>query len=178
MFARDDAGRGSRLLGEALAYADALHDFAYHLTANPTEADDLVQETYARALGAASRFADGSNLKAWLFRILRNTFIDLYRRRRDHQTDGGLDTTSAERPGRSDGAQHELEQRQLREVMGHELEEALLSLNPDARMLVLLDLEGFNEAEMAELVECAPGTVKSRLFRARAALRERLREPK
>ena len=83
---------------EALAYADALHDFAYHLSGNATEADDLVQETYARALGAAEQFVLGSNLKAWLFRILRHLFIDNYRRQRDRQTDGGLDTTDAEAP--------------------------------------------------------------------------------
>ena len=79
-----------------VAHADALHDFAYHLSGNATEADDLVQETYARALGAAEQFVLGSNLKAWLFRILQHLFIDNYRRQRDRQTEGGLDTTDAE----------------------------------------------------------------------------------
>lgn len=162
---------------EALAYADALHDFAYHLTANPAEADDLVQETYARALGAADRFAAGSNLKAWLFRILQHLFIDNHRRRRDRRTEGGLDTSGDEAAAHEGGsAQDELEQGQLRQVVGHEIEAALMRLTPDARLAVLLDLQGFNEAEIASLLECAPGTVKSRLYRARATLRELLRD--
>ncbi|HSY39746.1 MAG TPA: sigma-70 family RNA polymerase sigma factor [Polyangia bacterium] len=177
MFGRADASTRGGLIREALAYADALHDFAYHLTANATEAEDLVQETYARALGAADQFAAGSNLKAWLFRILHHLFIDNYRRERSRRTEGGLDTTdgdAAERQG--DPAPHEMEQGQLKQVVGHEIEEALMRLTPDARLVVLLDLQGFTEAEMASLLECAPGTVKSRLYRARATLRELLRE--
>ncbi len=166
--------RVTLFMRDALAHADALHDFAYHLTANAAEADDLVQETYARALAAATRFSDGSNVKAWLFRILHNAFVDLYRRRRDRRTDGGLDGEPAPAAA-GDRAQHELEQRQALAVVGHELEEALMSLTEEARLAVLLDVQGFTEAEMAELLGCAPGTVKSRLFRARAALREKLR---
>ncbi len=161
---------------DALGWADALHDFAFHLTANAAEADDLVQETYARALAAAGRFADGGNVKAWLFRILHNAFVDLYRRRRDRRTDGGLDGPAEAALPAGGGAQDELEQRQARAVVGHELEEALMSLTEEARLAVLLDVQGFSEAEMAELLGCAPGTVKSRLFRARAALREKLRD--
>jgi RNA polymerase sigma-70 factor (ECF subfamily) len=161
---------------EALAHADALHDFAYHLSGNPTEADDLVQETYARALGAAEQFVLGSNLKAWLFRILQHLFIDDYRRQRARQTEGGLDTTDAVPPAGAQPAQDELGQRQLTEVVGHEIEAALMKLAPDARLAVLLDLQGFDEAEMATLLDCPPGTVKSRLFRARATLRDLLRE--
>lgn len=162
---------------EALAYADALHDFAYHLTANATEAEDLVQETYARALGAAEQFAAGSNLKAWLFRILQHLFIDNYRRERSRRTVGGLDTTDGEaEASESDLARDEMEQGQLKQVVGHEIEVALMRLTADARLVVLLDLQGFSEAETASLLECAPGTVKSRLYRARASLRELLRD--
>jgi RNA polymerase sigma-70 factor (ECF subfamily) len=177
MFGRADASTRGGLIREALAYADALHDFAYHLTANATEAEDLVQETYARALGAADQFAAGSNLKAWLFRILHHLFIDNYRRERSRRTEGGLDTTDGDAAERqSDPAAHEMEQGQLKQVVGHEIEEALMRLTPDARLVVLLDLQGFTEAEMASLLECAPGTVKSRLYRARATLRELLRD--
>jgi RNA polymerase sigma-70 factor (ECF subfamily) len=164
--------RRDELMQDALAYVDALHSFAHHLVGNATEAEDLVQETYARALGAVDRFSDGTNLKGWLFRILHNTFIDLYRRRRDRRTDGGLDESRAGMP--SDGTQRELEQPQVREVIGREIEAALTSLGDEARLVILLDLEGFSEAEMAALLECPPGTVKSRLYRARASLRERL----
>ena len=177
MFGRADASTRGGLIREALAYADVLHDFAYHLTANATEAEDLVQETYARALGAADQFAAGSNLKAWLFRILHHLFIDNYRRERSRRTEGGLDTTDGDAAQRQDDpAPHEMEQGQLKQVVGHEIEEALMRLTPDARLVVLLDLQGFTEAEMASLLECAPGTVKSRLYRARATLRELLRE--
>jgi len=176
MFGRGDASRHARLMREALAHADALHDFAFHLTANPAEADDLVQETYARALGAAGQFVLGSNLKAWLFRILQHLFIDSYRRQRDRRTEGGLDTTDAEPSAGSSPSQDELGQGQLKQVVGHEIEAALMKLTPEARLAVLLDLQGFDETEMATLLDCAPGTVKSRLFRARATLRELLRD--
>lgn len=169
--ARSDPDRSARLLHDALAYADGLYNFARHLSHNPVEAEDLVQETYARALGAVGQFQDGSNLKSWLYRILRNTFLDLYRKEQRARTDAGLDTVADERrPTTDDGALPEQE----RQVMGRELERAMMSLTEEARVAVLLDLEGFSEAEMAECLGCAPGTIKSRLFRARAALREKL----
>jgi len=159
----------ARFMREAMAEADALYNFAHYLSGNSTEAQDLVQETYARALAARAQFKDGTNLKAWLFRILRNTFIDLRRRDQRQRTDGGLDTvadrTSEDQVG---------EPRQLRQVEGREIEDAMSALSEEARMVILLDLEGFNEGEIAEALGCAVGTVKSRLFRARAALRARL----
>jgi RNA polymerase sigma-70 factor (ECF subfamily) len=166
-----DRDRSAELMRDAIAHADALYNFARYLSRDPIVAEDLVQETFARALASMDQFATGSNLKSWLFRILRNTFIDLYRREQRAQTDTGLDTIG-NRGGVApdDGATP----RQEREVMGRELEQAILSLTDDARVAVLLDLEGFSEAEMAETLGCALGTVKSRLFRARTALRERL----
>jgi RNA polymerase sigma-70 factor (ECF subfamily) len=168
--AKREPDRSARLMHEALAYADGLYNFARHLGSNPVEAEDLVQEAYARALAAATQFKEGSNLKAWLYRILRNTFIDLYRRDQRTRTDSGLDTVGDDRGPRQDGGTPQQE----RAVMAHELERAMLSLTEEARVAVLLDLEGFSEAEMAECLGCAAGTVKSRLFRARATLRERL----
>jgi RNA polymerase sigma-70 factor (ECF subfamily) len=163
--------RSARLMREAVAYADGLYNFAHHLTRNPAEAEDLVQETYARALGAVAQFVDGTDLRAWLFRILRNTFLDLRRRDQRQRTEGGLDTVGED--GRS---RAQSEPRQLGQVVGREIEAALGALSEEARLVVLLDLEGFSEAEVAECLGCPVGTVKSRLFRARAALRERLQD--
>src|SRR5437762_7759701 len=168
MPAPDTTSATNRFMREAMAHADGLYNFARHLVRNAAEAEDLVQETYARALGAIGRFKDGSDVKAWLFRILRNAFIDLHRQHERRRTDGGLDTVV------EDATAGAVEPGQVRRVVGREIEEAMSSLTDDARLAVLLDLEGFSEAEMAECLGCAVGTVKSRLFRARAALRERL----
>jgi len=89
----------SSVANEALAYVDALHNLARYLTGNETDAEDLVQETYARALRSEHQFTPGTNLKAWLFRILRNTFLSLYRRQRHNPTVGGLDTVDADAQG-------------------------------------------------------------------------------
>ena len=84
---------------EALAYADTLYNLARYLTRSPTDAEDLVQETYARALSAAHQFTPGTNLKAWLFRILRNTFLSQYRHERHNPMVGGLDTVAPSSQG-------------------------------------------------------------------------------
>src|SRR5215468_3429210 len=92
------AGEGrerTEILGrEALAYADSLFNLARYLTGNDSDAEDLVQETYGRALKGAAQFTPGTNLKAWLFRILRNTFVSHYRRERHNPVTGGLDTVA------------------------------------------------------------------------------------
>ena len=175
----DETLEASVALGrEALAYADTLHNLARYLTRNPADAEDLVQETYARALRAAAQFVPGTNLKAWLFRILRNTFVSLYRRQRADPTMGGLDPVDPGASGSDESSwfRGDIELDRLRGVVAEEIEAALMSLTEDARTVVLLDLEGLTEGEVAEVLGCAVGTVKSRLARARAALRERLRD--
>ena len=163
---------------EALAYADTLYNLARYLTRSPTDAEDLVQETYARALTAAHQYTPGTNLKAWLFRILRNTFLSQYRHERHNPTVGGLDTVTPTSPA-AEPAQWlrgDLELDRLRKVVGEEIERALMSLGEEARTVILLDLEGLTEVEIALVVGCPVGTVKSRLSRARAALRVLLKD--
>jgi RNA polymerase sigma-70 factor (ECF subfamily) len=169
---RDDVDRS--LADQALAHADALYNLARYLTGSDTESEDLLQETYTRAMTGAPSF-DGRNLKAWLFRILRNAFVDLYRKRKVREraleafpdVDGLLD---------ADLLHGDVEVEQLRHALASDLESAMMSLSEDARMVVLLDLEGMTEVESAAILGCAVGTVKSRLSRARLILRRRLVE--
>jgi len=175
---RDDPARAAALGREALAYADTLYNLARYLTGNQTDAEDLVQETYARALRAAGQFTMGTNLKAWLFRILRNTFLSLYRRQRHNPVVGGLDTVdpTAQGPAQEEWLRDDIELDRLRKIVGEEIEQALMSLTEEARTVILLDLEGLTEGEVADVLGVAVGTVKSRLSRARGALRLRLRD--
>lgn len=161
MFGR---GRQEEFTRQALAYADGLHNLARYLAGDG--ADDLVQETYARAIAAAPRFAAGTNLKAFLFRILRNAFLDQARRARNQP-----EPPEPEPDLLRDDAELDL----LRSAVGRDIEEALLRLPIDSRTAILLDLEGLTEGEVAEVMGCARGTVKSRLSRARALLRQSLR---
>ena len=161
---------------EALAYVDALHNLARYLTGNGADAEDLVQETYARALQGAHQFTPGTNLKAWLFRILRNTFISRYRRDRNNPVVSGFDTVASAMTAEEPWFLDDVELDRLRKVVGAEIEAALMALSDDARAVIVLDLDGLTDQEIADVLGCAPGTVKSRLARARAALRRSLRD--
>ena len=168
-------GKGTPSLPRtALDHVDALYRVARSLTGRDEEAEDLVQETYTRALAGWGSFIPGSNLKAWLFRILRNAHIDIYRRARANPVHLGLDEERAPEGGSREPLRGDAELERLRRVVTSDIEDALASLSDDARTILLLDLEGFTEAELATTLGCATGTVKSRLCRARAALRERL----
>jgi RNA polymerase sigma-70 factor (ECF subfamily) len=156
---------------EALEHLDALHRFARHLT--PTDADDIVQETFARALGSEEQFTEGTSLRAWLFRILRNLYIDRVRRAKKLPIARG---DADDHPHRGELLRGDAELELLRSVVADDIVRALGALKDDARAVIALDLEGFSEAEIADVLSIAQGTVKSRLSRARAALREKLQE--
>jgi RNA polymerase sigma-70 factor (ECF subfamily) len=156
---------------EALAHVDAMYNLARRLTRDDAAAEDLVQETFARAWGALASFARGSNLKAWLFRILRNAHIDSTRKisaePRDDLDDAVVDETAA-------AALDDAATAKIRSLAAQDIEAALVALPEAQRIVILLDLEDLSETEIASVVGCAVGTVKSRLSRARAALRESL----
>lgn len=159
-----------------LAHAEALHHLARHLVRDRAQAEDLVQETYARAFRALPRMEPGSGSRAWLCRILRNAHLDACRRERRSPFDRDASPAdAAERARPADGAlRGDAELEMLRAVVAREISSALQRLPEGARLVVLLDAEGFSEEEIAEAMDCPAGTVKSRLSRGRAELRELL----
>jgi len=165
------AGGADEVARQALAHADALYNFARWLARDAVEAEDLVQEAYARALAGAGQFQPGSNLKAWLFRILRNVFID--RRRRAQREAEYAEHVEADVESQEPAA-GELKLAQIRALVAEDVTAAVQALPEPHRTVILLDVEGLTESEVAGVLGCAPGTVKSRLSRARAVLRDRL----
>jgi RNA polymerase sigma-70 factor (ECF subfamily) len=148
---------------------------ALRLTGNPADAEDLLQETYLRAYCGFPQFQSGTNLRSWLSRILRNTFITGYRRRRREPKtvcDGGFWYTN----GGQRNVEPSAETTVIESLPDEELRDALASLPEPYRHVVLLfDVEGFSYKEIAQMVGVPIGTVTSRLHRARRALRTRMR---
>ena len=179
MFRRQKAPEPDAFAAAVLQHLEALYATAMRLTRNRADAEDLVQDTFARALGAWSRFEPGSNCRAWLFRILTNGFISGYRRRRRHQRfahETGDEAVTAfygesfEREGNPADAL-------LEAGLGDEVESALAELGEDYLKVVLLaDLRGARYRDIATELDLPIGTVMSRLFRARRQLEERLRD--
>ncbi|HSE91713.1 MAG TPA: sigma-70 family RNA polymerase sigma factor [Methylomirabilota bacterium] len=158
---------------EALQHLDALYNFAMYLARKPAEAEDLVQETYLRAFRFSHRFERGTHLRAWLFQILRNTFLTFYRLRERESPlaeDGVPDWDAPmfhEAPDEGPGA-----------LEAHtDLERALQRLPEEFRTVLLLaEVEGMPLEEVAQVMACPVGTVKSRIFRAKERLRTLLRD--
>jgi RNA polymerase sigma-70 factor (ECF subfamily) len=173
--------RSARFERDAMQYLDQLYGAAMRMTRNPTDAEDLVQETYLKAFAAFDSFSDGTNLKAWLFRILTNTYINIYRKKQRQPYQTGTDDLS-------DWQLHEAESHTSRGLRSAEAEaldrladtdvvEALAKLPEDFRMAVYLaDVEGFAYKEIAEIMDTPVGTVMSRLHRGRKLLRELLED--
>ncbi|MDA8292073.1 MAG: sigma-70 family RNA polymerase sigma factor [Actinomycetota bacterium] len=162
-------------------YMPSLYSAAMRMTRNPADAEDLVQETYLKAYRAYGGFQEGTNLKAWLYKILTNTFINTYRARKRrpeeadvedvedlylyHRLGGGLSAVS----GRS------AEEEALDRFTDDEVKAAVESLPESFRLAVLLaDVEGFSYKEIAEIMEVPIGTVMSRLHRGRRSLQKAL----
>lgn len=163
----------------ALPFLDALYNMGYRLARNADDAQDLVQETYLKAYRYYDKFEKGTNLKAWLFKILKNTFINGYRKRQNRPIESAFEDVeeSFESSLRDDVVQgiKNPEQELLAGVMDSDVQEALDELPTDYRMVIhLVDLEGFSYKEAASILDVPVGTVMSRLYRGRRLLEKAL----
>jgi RNA polymerase sigma-70 factor (ECF subfamily) len=158
---------------DTLGHLDALYNFALYLTRNPAEADDLVQETYLRAFRFSHRFEPGTHLRAWLFQIMRNTFLTFYRLREREIAIAADGVPDWDVP-----MFHDAPEEDSRATEAHtDLERAMRRLPEDFRMVLLLaEVEGLPLEEVAQVMACPVGTVKSRIFRAKERLRALLRD--
>ena len=177
--ATDDAALRERFERDVLPLLPSLYGAAMRMTRNPTDAEDLVQDTYLRAYRGFSGFKEGTNLKAWLYRILTNSFINTYRKRqREPQTvDGPDDMDEWYLYDRLGGRNVEVsaENEVLDQIPDADVKAALESLSENFRLAVLLaDVEGFSYKEIAEIMNVPIGTVMSRLHRGRKALEKAL----
>jgi RNA polymerase sigma-70 factor (ECF subfamily) len=171
--------RGWDFEAAAMPYLDPLYNAAYRMARNPQDAEDLVQETYLKAYKYYDKFEEGTNLKAWLFKILKNTFINSYRKKQQAppKADFADIEESFETIVRDDSGQQARtpEEELLEKVLDQDVQHAIEELPHDYRMVVLLaDLEGFSYKEIADILEIPVGTVMSRLYRGRRLLEEAL----
>lgn len=163
---------------ELLPHIDALKTFAFHLTYDDDDANDLVQETYMKAHRFIDKYISGTNAKAWLFKILKNAYINHYRKRSKQPTRVDFqDIVNYHDSDESKVAGYlDLREELFANMMGDEVTIAINSLPIDFRTVVLLcDVEGFTYEEIAKIVDVPIGTVRSRLFRARNMLKEKLK---
>lgn len=177
---QDDASEASRdFVEQALPFADQLYAAAMRLAKNPSDAADLVQETFLKAYKAFHHYEDGTNLKAWLYRILTNTYINLYRKRSKEGFLSALDDLEDWQVGGAESltqsATRSAEAEAIDRMPASVVKDALHSLQEEFRMAVYFaDVEGLSYQEIAGIMETPVGTVMSRLYRGRKLLREKL----
>lgn len=164
---------------EFLPHIDSMYNFAYRLTFDDDDAKDLVQDTYLKAYRFIQSFERGTNAKAWLFRILKNSFINEFRKK--SKQPAKVDYQEVESYYNSDDVDKaittDLRVEAVQDMIGDEISNALNSLDVDFRTVIILcDLEGFKYDEMAKILDIPIGTVRSRLHRARNLLKEKLND--
>jgi len=175
-----DTARLERVFeAEFIPQIEALYTFAFHLTLNEEDANDLVQETYLKAFRFIDKYHEGTNAKAWLFKILKNAFINQYRRKSKRPT--RVDYEEIVNYHDEEDSQYssylDLREDMFQHMMGDEVTNAINSLRVEFRVVILLcDIEGFTYEEIAKIIDIPIGTVRSRLHRARNMLKEKLKE--
>jgi len=163
---------------EFMPHIHSMYNFGYRLTLDRDDAKDLVQDTYLKAFRFIESFQKGTNAKAWLFRILKNSFINDYRKKSKEPSK--VDYQEVETYYNSEEVDRQitpdLRVESLKDMIGDEISNALNSLDVDFRTVIILcDLEGFKYEEMAKILDIPIGTVRSRLHRARNLLKEKLK---
>ena len=171
-----DSELASIFEADALPYLDQLYGTALRMTRSPSDAEDLVQDTYAKAFAAFRSYEQGTNLRAWLFRILRNTFINNYRKaQRQPSSDSSEELTDGQLldlEQRTSGGVRSAENEALERLGDEEIANAMATIPEDFRTAVYLaDVEGFSYKEIADIMDTSVGTVMSRVHRGRKALR-------
>ncbi|MBB3840496.1 RNA polymerase sigma-70 factor (ECF subfamily) [Runella defluvii] len=174
-----DTERNDIFNREFMPHINSMYNFAFRLTMDEDDANDLVQDTYLKAFRFISSFERGTNAKAWLFRILKNSFINDYRKRSKEPSK--VDYQEVETTYNSEEAAEvdhttDLRVETVQDMIGDEVATALNSLPVDFRTVIILcDIEGFTYEEMAKILDIPIGTVRSRLHRARNLLKDKLR---
>lgn len=173
-----DAERDTVFESEFYPHIDALYNFAYHLTYHEEDANDLVQETYMKAYRFIDKYIVGTNAKAWLFKILKNGFINQYRKKSKQPTKVDFEDIVNYQDTDDSAPQSYVDLRQeiFEGMMGDEITIAINSLPVDFKTVILLcDIEGFTYEEISKIIDIPIGTVRSRLHRARNMLKEQLK---